>query len=146
METTKENTIQLGENQPILLLEDDKIDIITMQRAFKTLNIVNPLHVVNNGEEGLDYLENCSTLPCLIILDINMPKMNGIEFLERIKKVETLKKIPSVVLTTSKDQQDKLNSFNLSIAGYMIKPVDNDQFVNMVETITEYWRWNEFPS
>ncbi len=131
----------------ILLVEDDMVDVMTIQRAFKDINITNPVHVSGNGLEALDYLRNPqNTRPGIILLDINMPKMNGIEFLQVVKNDDLLKSIPVVVLTTSKAEQDKMESFNLGIAGYMIKPVDYLQFVEVIRTINLYWTLSELPN
>ena len=114
----------------ILIVEDDKIDVLTIKRSFKELNILNPVVVCENGLEALDYLNNPENKkPGIILLDINMPKMNGIEFLEQRQKQTFLKLIPTVVLTTSKDEQNKMESYNLGVAGYMIKPVDYLKFL-----------------
>ncbi len=83
--------------------------------------------------------------PCIILLDLNMPRMNGIEFLRVAKQDETLKRIPVVVLTTSGEEQDKVDSFDLGVAGYMIKPVDYQQFVEVMRTIDLYWTLSELP-
>jgi CheY-like chemotaxis protein len=109
-------------NKPILLVEDDYVDTITVIHALKEIHVTNQLVHVENGEEALDYLKDpTSDKPCIILLDLNMPIMNGIELLQVIKDNEQLKRIPVVVLTTSKEQQDKLNSFNLGAAGYVVK-------------------------
>lgn len=130
----------------ILLVEDDKIDIMTIERAIKDLNILNPLSVVNNGQEAIDFLKNeKNPRPAIILLDINMPVMNGIEFLKIIRSDDHLKILPVVVLTTSKEEQDKVNSFKLGVAGYMIKPVDYKQFVEVIRTINLYWLLSEVP-
>ena len=130
----------------ILLIEDDKIDVKTIKRAFKELKITNPVEVCENGLEGLEYLNNSSNMiPGIILLDINMPKMNGLEFLKERQKNEKLKLIPVVVLTTSKAEQDKIESFKLGVAGYMIKPVDYLKFVEVVKTIDLYWTLSELP-
>ena len=130
----------------ILLVEDDRIDAMTVKRALRELNIKNPLHLVGNGEEALEFLRDIQKeKPGLILLDLNMPKMNGIEFLKIIKKDALLKMIPVVVLTTSREDQDRLESFNLSVAGYMIKPVDYVQFVELMKTIHLYWMLSELP-
>ena len=129
---------------PILLTEDDKVDAMTVKRALKELKVTNPLIIVENGEEALEYLKDVSNeQPGIILLDLNMPKMNGIEFLEIAKKDNKLKKIPVVVLTTSKEEQDKIESFNLGVAGYMIRPVDYLQYVEVVKTIHLYWTLSE---
>jgi CheY-like chemotaxis protein len=134
-------------NLTILLVEDDKVDAMTIQRALKELKILNPVVICENGLEALNYLNNLeNALPGIILLDINMPKMNGIEFLEHRNKNKTINLIPTVVLTTSKDEQDKVESFNLGVAGYMIKPVDYMQFVEVVKTINLYWTLSELPN
>jgi len=130
----------------ILLVEDDIVDVMTVKRAFKEINITNSLSVTGNGEEALEYLKDENNeKPGLILLDLNMPKMNGIEFLKIIKNNEAHKSIPVVVLTTSKEEQDKLSSFNYSVAGYIIKPVDYMQFLEAVKTIRMYWTLSELP-
>ncbi len=132
--------------KPILLVEDDSVDAMTVKRAFKDLNITNKLVHAVNGEQALEYLRDESNeRPCVIISDLNMPKMNGIEFIKAAKSDDTLKKIPVVVLTTSKQDQDKLDSFELSVAGYMVKPVDYIQFVEAVRAINLYWTLSELP-
>ena len=131
---------------PILLAEDDKVDAMTVKRALRDLKVTNPLIIVENGEEALEYLRDPNKAkPGIILLDLNMPKMNGIEFLEIAKKDDKIKRIPVVVLTTSKEDQDKIESFNLGVAGYMIKPVDYLQFVEVVKTIHLYWTLSELP-
>ncbi len=133
-------------NKPILLVEDDLVDVLTVKRALKEMNVTNPLDTVSNGEEALIFLrDEKNSKPALILLDLNMPRMNGIEFLEVFKRDELLKRIPVVVLTTSKDEQDKLDSFNLGVAGYMVKPVDYLQFVEVMKTIHLYWTLSELP-
>ena len=134
-------------SKSILLVEDDKVDAMTIKRSLETINITNDMDVANNGEEALQYLRDPQgELPCIILLDLNMPKMNGIEFLRIVKHDETLKRIPVVILTTSRDEQDKIESFNLGVAGYMIKPVDYWQFVEVVKAIDLYWTLSELPN
>ncbi len=133
--------------RPILLVEDDIVDVASVERILKDLNITTPLVHLNNGKEALEYLRNTNNQrPSLILLDLNMPVMNGLEFLKVIKADETLKKLPVVVLTTSDDSQDKEESFNYSIAGYIVKPVSYQQFVEAFKTIELYWTWCELPS
>ena len=101
---------------------------------------------MGNGEKALEYLKDENTeKPCLVLLDLNMPRMNGIEFLEIIKRDDNLKKIPVIVLTTSNEEKDKIESFRLSVAGYMVKPIDYQQFVEMIKTINIYWTTSELP-
>lgn len=132
------------ESRPILLVDDDKVDVMTVKRAVKKLNINNPIEVAANGEEAIRFLkESENPTPGLILLDINMPRMNGIEFLREREKDVSLKKIPVIMLTSSREDQDRLESFQHSIAGYMIKPVNFDQFVKMMDTINGYWSISE---
>ena len=133
-------------SKPILLVEDDQVDAMTVKRALKELKITNLLDVEPNGEEALKFLRNPENVkPGIILLDLNMPKMNGIEFLQIAKKDDLLKMIPVVVLTTSEADQDKVDSFNLGVAGYMIKPVDYRKFVEVMKTIDLYWTLSELP-
>jgi len=112
-------------SKPILLVEDDDVDVMTVQRAFKDLKITNQLVNTANGEEALEYLKDESNKkPCVILLDLNMPKMNGTEFLRIIKAYEALKKIPVVVMTTSRAEQDIVESFRLGATGYIVKSID----------------------
>jgi len=128
------------------LLRDDKVDVMSVQRAFKAIHVTNRIEVVSNGEEALSHLRNSANRrPCIILLDLNMPKMNGIEFLKVKKQDEMMRSIPTVVLTTSREEQDKVNSFNLGVAGYMIKPVEYRKFVVVAKTIDIYWTLSELP-
>ena len=134
-------------DDPILLVEDDTVDAMTVKRALRDLKVGNPVAHVTNGEEALVYLKDqAKPAPCLILLDINMPKMNGIELLKAIKTDPDLQKIPVVMLTTSTNDRDIIQSFHLSAAGYMIKPVDYHQFVETIRTIDTYWRLSRVPS
>jgi len=138
-------------NVPILLVEDDQVDVMTVERAFKMNKIINPLFVCSNGEEALKFLCHEGTYsdqekaprPGIILLDLNMPIMNGIEFLKIIKADDYLKRIPVVVLTTSKEEEDRVESFKLSVAGYIIKPVEFEKFVEAVKLIDLYWTLSE---
>lgn len=133
-------------SSPILLVEDDKVDAMAVKRAVKDLKIANPLRIAGDGEQALEYLRDPSAdRPCLILLDINMPRMNGIEFLRVAKADPELKLIPVVVLTTSKEDQDKFDSFELGVAGYMIKPADYLKFVELVRALDCYWTISESP-
>lgn len=132
--------------KPILLVEDDSVDTMTVQRALKDLNVANPLAHTPNGEEALGYLRDESNKkPCVILLDLNMPKMNGIEFLKVVKADDALKSVPVVVLTTSQEEGDKAETFGLSVAGYIVKPTDYKKFVEAMRTINLYWTLSELP-
>ncbi|MCR4304764.1 MAG: response regulator [Gallionella sp.] len=133
-------------SKPILLVEDDQVDVMTVMRALKEIHVTNPVVNLENGAEALKYLRDPDRVkPCIILLDLNMPVMNGIEFLQVAKHDDRLRRIPVVVLTTSGEQQDKVNSFDLGVAGYMAKPVDYRQFVEVMRTIDAYWTISEMP-
>jgi len=133
-------------SKPLLLVEDDSVDAMTVKRALKELHVINPLEHVENGEEALAYLCHAEReRPCLILLDLNMPVMNGFEFLQEAKTIPELRCIPVVALTTSDEQQDKVESFELGVAGYMRKPVEYVQFVEMMRAINAYWTISEIP-
>jgi len=131
--------------KPILLLEDDQVDVMTTRRALKEIHVTNPLVVCENGEEGLAWLRDTAEPPCLVLLDLNMPVMNGIEFLEQVNGDERLRRIPMVVLTTSEEMEDKVRSFDLGIAGYVAKSVDYRRFVEVMRSIDTYWTTNGQP-
>lgn len=132
--------------KPILLVEDDQVDAMTVKRALNEIRVTNKLNIVENGAEALSFLRKSENKdPCIILLDLNMPKMNGIEFLKIVKQDKTLKRIPVVVLTTSEEEQDRINSFDLGVAGYMQKPVDYQKFVEVVKAIDLYWTLSRLP-
>ena len=133
-------------SKPILLIEDDHVDAMTVKRILKEIKVGNRLDIVKDGEEALKFLKDTKTdRPGIILLDLNMPRMNGIEFLEIFIKDENLKMIPVIVLTTSKGDQDIADSFNLGVSGYMIKPVDYHKFVEILTAIDQYWTLSELP-
>ena len=132
--------------RPILLAEDDSVDAMTVKRAFSELKVTNELARVTNGEEALEYLKtHTDKKPCVILLDLNMPKMNGIEFLKAAKADNDLRQIPVVVLTTSKEDRDKAETFKFSVAGYIVKPVDYRKFVEAMKVLNLYWTLSELP-
>jgi CheY-like chemotaxis protein len=131
-------------NDHILLVEDDQVDIMTVKRAFKEIHVSNPLDVAENGEEALSFLNDpASPQPIIILLDLNMPRMNGIEFLRVLRAEEKWRRLPVIVFTTSREERDKVDSFQLGISGYMVKPVDYLKFVEVVRTIDLYWTLSE---
>jgi CheY-like chemotaxis protein len=137
----------MKKNSSILLVEDDQVDAMTVKRAFKDLNISNPLHVVHNGEDALDYIrDKKNETPGLVLLDINLPKMNGLEFLRHAKEKGDLGRIPVVVLTSSNTEQDLLDCIGLGVEGYVVKPPDYKLFLDAMKTIYEYWSLNEIPA
>ncbi|MEQ9266123.1 MAG: response regulator [Balneolaceae bacterium] len=134
----------MKDQKSVLLLEDNAIEAKKVARAFEKLGFGNTLISKENGKEGLEWLEgNKEDLPGLILLDLNMPIMNGFEFLEKAKSHPEFKKIPVVIMTTSKQPSDKLKSFENYAAGYMVKPVRYSEFVDMMTSIKHYWNTSE---
>jgi CheY-like chemotaxis protein len=134
----------------ILLVEDDRIDVKAFQRAMKKLKIGNPIHISSDGVEAYEYLEECfqgnaSEAPSLAILDINMPRMNGIELLQKIRDDKRMRHLVVFMLTTSNDDKDKFEAYNLNVAGYMLKSDMGNSFIRAVELVDNYWRVVEFP-
>ena len=134
----------------ILLVEDDSIDVKAFQRAMTKLKISNPVTVARDGVEGWEHLQECVAnggvdTPSLVILDINMPRMNGLELLTKIRQDENLRHLIVFVLTTSNDEKDKFEAFNMNVAGYMLKSDMGNSFIRAVELIDSYWRVVEFP-
>ncbi len=132
--------------KPILLVDDDDVDAIITQRAVNDLKITNELIRKVDGEEALDYLrDQNNNMPCVILLDLNMPRMNGFEFLKAAKADDELRRIPVVILTTSDVDENILDSFDLGVAGYIVKPVDYKQFLEAMRTINMYWSLSHLP-
>jgi CheY-like chemotaxis protein len=136
----------------ILLVEDDEVDVMNVRRAFKKSNIVHPIYIAGNGLEALAILRGKAKIdPAmpqarrLILLDLNMPRMNGIEFLRELRVDENLRSIPVIVLTTSNEDRDKVEAYNLNVAGYILKPVTFSNFVDVMSTLNKYWMLNEIP-
>ena len=132
--------------RPILLVEDDEVDILTVKRALRDLKVDNDLLLAGNGEEAIALLRGGeSPRPALILLDLNMPRMDGFEFLRTAREGALVDGIPVVVLTTSRQDQDIFEGFKLNVAGYMVKPVDYRKFVEMMQAIDLYWTLSELP-
>ena len=131
----------------ILLVEDDEVDVMTVKRAFRNNHIMNPLFVAGDGIEALEKLRS-SEVPKgrrLVLLDLNMPRMNGIEFLQELRKDTALASTPVVVLTTSNDDQDKVQAYNMNVAGYLLKPVTFQNFCDVMVALNKYWSLVELP-
>jgi CheY-like chemotaxis protein len=131
----------------ILLVDDDDLDIMNVRRAFKKANITHPVFVAENGIEALALLRS-GGLPStrrLILLDINMPKMNGIEFLRELRKDPELSRLCVVVMTTSNEDRDRVEAYQLNVAGYLLKPVTSHRFVEAMITLNQYWMQMEMP-
>ena len=134
----------------ILLVEDDLVDVMNVQRAFKKLKLTNTLHVANNGLEASamrrgDGVPLLDPQPKTILLDLNMPKMNGIECLGELRKDQNLRRISVFVLTTSDDDRDKVATYDYNVAGYILKPVESPAFIEAVSTLGVYWLLIELP-
>jgi CheY-like chemotaxis protein len=127
----------------ILLIEDDLIEIMKLTRTISTLKLDHKIIKANNGEEALVLLDQKHNLPDIILLDLNMPKINGIEFLNILKKDNVLKHIPTIILTTSNNQKDLLECYKTGVAGYVIKPLRYQDYVSKIEKLLAYWSINE---
>ena len=131
----------------ILLVEDDEVDVMNIRRAFKKGNISNPLFVAGNGLEALRMLRGHEVPRTrrLVLLDLNMPRMNGIEFLRELRADPELSPTPVVVLTTSDAERDKVEAYNLHVAGYLLKPVTFSNFCETMASLNKYWALVEMP-
>jgi len=135
----------------ILLVDDDEVDCMNVQRAFKKSNISNPLVIAHDGIEGLDLLRGTNgvnkidPLPRIILLDINMPRMNGLEFLKEIRADKDLHTMSVFIMTTSNDEKDRFEAYNYNVAGYIIKPISFENFVGAVSILNNFWQLCEQP-
>ncbi|NCJ07479.1 response regulator [Synechococcales cyanobacterium C] len=130
----------------VLLVEDDDVDIMNVRRAFVKHNITNPLYVAENGVEALAMLRGREGQPSvlpkerrLILLDLNMPRMNGLEFLHALRQDPELRSIPVIMLTTSNEERDRIEAYNLNVAGYILKPVTFSKFAEVMVALNRYW-------
>ncbi len=128
----------------VLHIEDDAIEVMKLQRTIKSLALEHEVIVANNGEEALELLAQKNQLPDIILLDLNMPKLNGIEFLKILKSDEVLQFIPSIILSTSVNQTDLLECYKTGIAGYIVKPLKYEDYMAKIESVLSYWSKNEF--
>ncbi len=127
----------------ILFIEDDTIEIIKFNRVLKTLGLNHIIIEAENGEDALVILKEKQTIPDIIVLDLNMPKLNGIEFLRIIKNDAMLKYIPAIILTTSNNHKDILECYKIGIAGYMLKPLKYEEYLDRIQKLVAYWTTNE---
>ncbi|SDX04321.1 response regulator [Flavobacterium degerlachei] len=130
----------------ILLIEDDAIEVMKFNRVLSSMELKHKIIEANNGEEALTILKVKEIIPDIIILDLNMPKINGIEFLGILKEDDYLKYIPSVILTTSNNRVDVMECYRIGIAGYLVKPLKYDDYVDRIKKLIEYWSCNELIS
>ncbi|MGK0420967.1 MAG: CheY-like chemotaxis protein [Polaribacter sp.] len=127
----------------VLLVEDNLIEVMKMRRTVSLLDLKHNIIVANNGEDALEHLEDKSKFPDLILLDLNMPKVGGIEFLAILKKNNETKHIPTVILTTSDNQKDLEECYRLGVSGYVLKPLKYDDYVEKIKNVLSYWSMNE---
>ena len=141
------STVEKYNQVSILLVEDDDVDAMGVERALKKLKILNPLFRARNGIEALELLrsEDAIPRPYLILLDLNMPTMNGLEFLSEIRSDEELGDSVVFVLTTSKADEDKTAAYRKHVAGYILKKQVGDGFIEMIKMLDHYWRVVELP-
>ena len=131
----------------ILLVDDDEVDVMTVKRAFAKANIVNQMFVATDGVQALEMLRNDGIPPQrrLVLLDLNMPRMNGIEFLNEVRRDPALQSLTVVVLTTSNEDRDRVEAYQLNVAGYLVKPVTFHSFADVMATMNKYWTLMEMP-
>ncbi|CAM2823009.1 response regulator [Flavobacterium frigoris] len=127
----------------ILLIEDDEIEVMKFNRVLSALKLSHKIFEANNGEEAIEILKVKEVVPDIIVLDLNMPKINGIEFLRILKADDYLKYIPAIILTTSSNRKDILECYRIGIAGYVIKPLKYSDYVDRITKLIEYWSSNE---
>ncbi len=130
----------------ILLIEDDAIELMKFKRVLNKLELNHKITEAENGKIALDILNAKEIIPNIIILDLNMPKLNGIEFLEILKNDEQLRNIPAIVLTTSNNYRDVLECYKIGIAGYILKPLKYDDYLEQIKRMLQYWSINELVS
>ncbi|MEB3214397.1 MAG: response regulator [Leptolyngbyaceae bacterium] len=139
----------------ILLVEDDSNDILLIERAFSRVNVTHPIRVVKDGDAAIDYLSGSGVygdrdrhpLPALILLDLKLPRRSGIEVLEWIKQQASIRRIPVVVLTSSKESLDVDRAYDLGVNSYLVKPVNYTKLEQMIVALDAYWlQVNEYPS
>lgn len=131
----------------ILLVDDDEIDVMNVRRAFEKRKINNTLFFAGDGLKALEVLRD-GTIPRqrrLVLLDINMPRMNGLEFLRELRADRELRTTPVVVLTTSNEERDRIEAYDFNVAGYLLKPVRFASFIDLIDTLHRYWTLAELP-
>lgn len=135
------------ERSPVLMVEDDPNDVVLVRRAFRKANLPHPVHAVEDGDAAIAYLDGqgvhanreTSPMPRLILLDLKLPRKSGLEVLEWIKAQPRLRRVPVVVLTSSRQPSDVNRAYDLGVNSYLVKPVSFDRLLEMVKTIEAYW-------
>lgn len=150
MTDSRDQPVIPGDNTvKLLLVEDDSLDVQAIRRALRKARVANPLHVARDGVEALEMLRGngrpALVRPYIILLDLNMPRMNGIEFLSELRDDESLRDSVVFVLTTSDDDQDIMQAYDNLIAGYMVKSKAGEDFIKLIGMLDHYWRIVELP-
>lgn len=133
------------QNVDILLVEDNEADVILVREALKDAKVYNTLHVVGDGQAALDFLNNDPVVnpekikPGLVLLDLNLPKLSGMEVLEGIKNNDTVRTIPVVMMSSSREESTIIQAYELQANCYVIKPVDFEQLIHVIQTIESFW-------
>ncbi len=127
----------------ILLIEDDQIEVMKLQRTVSKLGLKHTIVEAKNGEDALEILQSGQKLPDIILLDLNMPRMNGIEFLDILKNDNQLKYLPTIILTTSENRADLLKCYEAGIAGYVVKPLKYEDYESKMRKLMDYWEVNQ---
>jgi len=127
----------------ILLIEDDAIEVLKFNRTVSSLGLKHKVIEANNGEDAIKLLEIKENLPDIILLDLNMPRLNGIEFLTLLKQDDILKYIPTIILTTSSNNRDLLKCFEIGVSGYILKPLKYEDYITKIQRVLQYWSINE---
>ena len=134
----------------ILLVEDDEVDVMAVKRAFRELKIANPLTEAKDGIEALEILRGVNghvpiPRPLIILLDLNMPRMGGMEFLDELRKDPDLHRCIVFIMTTSADEQDRVRAYDMNVAGYVLKHDPGRSFMDAIAMLQHYWRVVELP-
>jgi CheY-like chemotaxis protein len=133
----------MSKNLNVLLIEDNIIELMKMKRTVSFLKLEHQITEAKNAEVALEILEDNNHLPDLILLDLNMPKISGIEFLSILKNREEFSNIPTVILTTSNNQKDLEECYRIGVSGYILKPLKYDEYISKIEKVLSYWSINE---
>ena len=139
----KFNSLTMNKLLNILFIEDDLIEVMKFNRVLKALDLNHRLVEANNGEEALAILREKEIIPDIILLDLNMPKLNGIGFLKILKNDDYLKQIPTIIFTTSNNHRDIIECYKIGIAGYVLKPLKYEDYKIIVKKTLDYWSTNE---
>ncbi len=131
----------------LLVVEDDEVDRMNILRAFQKSNFTNKVDVCRDGVEALEYIASLpKNTPLLILLDISMPRMNGLEFLKKLREDPEWSKTPVVILTTSEENSDLTEAYKLNVAGYLVKPIEFLDFVKIMVILGKYWSLSHLPN